>query len=91
MHEGDQEWSAKVYESCLTILIVFYSAITGSVDEGKVVHGYLQFRKAFNTVCRNSIVEKLLKSGLDKGAARWIENWLNCNERWIEKRLQTAA
>jgi len=65
-------------ESCLTTLIAFYDGMTGWVDEGRAVDVvHLDFSKAFNIVCRNILLGKLRKCGLDEWSVRWIENWLN--------------
>jgi len=65
-------------KSCLTNLIAFYDGVTGCVDEGRAVDVvYLNFSKAFNTVCHKILLGKLRKCGLDEWSVRWIENWLN--------------
>ena len=71
-------------KSCLTNLITFYdegyfaNPSTGLVDEGRMVDiVYLAFSKAVDTVSHNTLVEKLMKHGLDKQAVRWTENCLN--------------
>ena len=59
---------------CLTNLITFYNEVTGLVDEGRagdVV--YLNFSRAFNTVSRNILTEKLTKYRLDKHTVRQIK------------------
>jgi len=38
---------------------------------------YLDFCKAFDTVCHNILLGKLRKCGLDEWSVRWTENWLN--------------
>jgi len=38
---------------------------------------YLDFSKAFDTVCHNILLGKLRKRGLDEWSVRWIKNWLN--------------
>jgi len=65
-------------KSCLTNLIAFYDDMTGWVDKGRAGHAvYLDFSKAFDTVCHNILLGKLRKCGLDEWWVRWIENWLN--------------
>ncbi|KAK4806997.1 hypothetical protein QYF61_000326 [Mycteria americana] len=65
-------------ESCLTDLITFYDEMTGLVDEGGAADiVYLAFGKAFDTVSRKILIEKLMKYGLDEQTVGWVENWLN--------------
>jgi len=65
-------------KSSLTNLIAFYDGVTDWVDEGRAVGVvYLDFSKAFDTVSRKTLIEKLKKSGLNEWTERWIENWLN--------------
>ncbi|KAK4807164.1 hypothetical protein QYF61_024284 [Mycteria americana] len=64
--------------SCLTNLISFYDKVTRLVDEGKAVDVvYLDFSKAFNTVSRSILLEKLAAHGLDGRTLRWVKNWLD--------------
>ena len=52
---------------CLTNLISFYDQVTHLVDEGKAVDVvYLDFCKAFNSVCHSIPLEKLAAHDLDK-------------------------
>ena len=65
-------------KSCLTNLTSLYDAVTGWVDEGRVVDVVcLDFSKAFDTVSHNIVLGKLRKCGLDEWTVRWTENWLN--------------
>jgi len=64
--------------SCLTNLISFYDKVTCLVDEDKAVHVvYLDFSKAFDTVPRNILVEKLAAHGLDGRMLCWVKHWLD--------------
>lgn len=52
---------------CLINLITLYDEVSGLVDERQAVHViYLEFRKAFDTVCHKILKDKLLMYGLDK-------------------------
>jgi len=64
--------------SCLTILVSFHDKVTCLVDDGKPVHViYLNFSRAFDTVPRSILLEKLAAHGLDGCTLSWIKNWLN--------------
>ncbi|CAM5099835.1 unnamed protein product [Eretmochelys imbricata] len=70
-------------KSCLTNLIAFYDAITGSVDEGKAVDVlFFDFSKAFDMVSHSILASKLKEYGLDEWTIRWIESWLYCWAQW---------
>jgi len=65
-------------KSCLTNLTSLYDAVTGWVDEGRVVDVVcLDFSKAFDTVSHNIVLGKLRKCGLDEWTVRWMANCLN--------------
>lgn len=51
-----------------------------SLDKRRAAEVYLNFSRVFNTVSHNSVVEKLMKNGLDKWAMKWVEKWLNCQD-----------
>ena len=52
--------------SCLTNLISFYDKVARLASEGQAVDVvYLDFRKAFDTVPHNILVERLAAHGLD--------------------------
>jgi len=64
--------------SCFTNLISFYDLVTHLEDEGKAVDViYLNFSKAFDTVPRSTLPEKLAAHGLDGCTLLWVKNWLN--------------
>lgn len=61
------------------LIMPLCSTITGMVNErtaGDDVH--LDFSKAFSTVSHIILTDKLIKYGLEKWTARWIEDFLNC-------------
>ncbi|GAB0203543.1 mitochondrial enolase superfamily member 1 [Grus japonensis] len=67
-------------KSCLTNLtnlIAFDDGMTSWVDEGRAVDiVYLDFSKAFDTICHRILVSKLRKCGLDERTVGWVGNWL---------------
>lgn len=44
---------------------------------------HLDFNKTCNTISHSILIEKLMKCGLDKWTARWIENYLNCQTQRV--------
>ena len=63
--------------SCLTNLISFYDPVTRLVDEGKAVDVvYVDFIKAFDTVCHCILLQKVAFRGLDRYSLGWVRNWL---------------
>jgi len=48
------------------------------MDEGKAVDIiYLDFSKAFGTVCHSILLEKLAAHGLDRCTLHWVKKWLD--------------
>lgn len=77
-------------ERCLTNLTAFHEEVTGSVIEGRAADVvYPDFRKAFNTVSRNILVNKLY--GLGKWPAMRVEDYLNCWAQRLGLVVQSAA
>ncbi|GAB0189276.1 mitochondrial enolase superfamily member 1 [Grus japonensis] len=71
-------------KSCLTNLIAFNDGLTVRIDEGRAVDVvHLDFRKAFDTISHNILIDKLRKCELDEWTVRWIENWLNGRARRV--------
>uniref|UniRef100_A0A493TS59 Reverse transcriptase domain-containing protein n=1 Tax=Anas platyrhynchos platyrhynchos TaxID=8840 RepID=A0A493TS59_ANAPP len=63
--------------SCLTNLISFYNNITHLVDQGKPADViFLDFSKAFDTVSRRILLDKMSSIQLNKNIIRWVSNWL---------------
>ncbi|KAK4829848.1 LOW QUALITY PROTEIN: hypothetical protein QYF61_007119 [Mycteria americana] len=61
-------------KSCLTNPISFLQW-KDCLAEGKAVDiVYPEFSKSFNTVSCETLIEKLMKHGLDEQTVRWIEN-----------------
>ena len=58
-------------KSCLTTVISVYDEMITSVDAGRTVDvAYLDFRKAFQIVSHNILIDKLIKYDLDKNIVR---------------------
>lgn len=76
-----QHWFTK--KSFFTFLI---SCDNLSVDR-RAAEVYLKFSRVFNTVSQNNLIDKLMKSGLDKWAMKWVEKWLN----WHDKCCRTKS
>lgn len=77
---------SSLVNSCLISLMTFYNEITSLKVEGRAVEvECLELSEAFDSVCHNILLDKLVKCGLDKWMARWSENWLklsseNCDQ-----------
>lgn len=55
----------------MTTMISIYDEMISSVDAGRTVDvAYLDFRKAFQTVLHNILIDKLIKYDLDKKIVR---------------------
>ena len=65
-------------KSCLTNLIAFYSDMTTLVNKGRTVDAYLNFSKAFKSVCHSILIDKRMKFRLDKCTVRWTKDCLKC-------------
>ncbi|KAJ7409235.1 RNA-directed DNA polymerase from mobile element jockey-like protein [Willisornis vidua] len=78
-HIQDHQWISQYRfrkgRPCLTNLISFYDRLIHLVDEGEAV--YLDFRKAFDNVSHNILLENLTAYGLDGCTICWVKNWLN--------------
>ena len=70
--------------------MTFYNERTSLVDKGRAVNiAYLDFRKVFNTVFYQILIEKLMQYGLGEQTAKWIEkNWLN---DWPQRVVNSGA
>ncbi|XP_059587158.1 cyclic GMP-AMP synthase isoform X1 [Alligator mississippiensis] len=63
--------------SCLTNLISFYDQVTYHLDKGEEIDViYLDFKKAFDLVSHNHLLEKLANCRLGSSTIHWLENWL---------------
>ncbi|RMB95402.1 hypothetical protein DUI87_28123 [Hirundo rustica rustica] len=63
--------------------ISFYEQPTCLVDEGKAVDiVYLDFSKAFDTISRITVLEKMASNGLDWYTLQWVKN---CLDRQAQK------
>ncbi len=64
--------------SCLTNLIVAEEFITGMTDQGEPMDVvYLDFSKAFDSVCHRLVVKKMVTMGINLKITRWVEELLN--------------
>ena len=85
-------------KSGLSNSVAFYYDVNSLIHEGRAVDVvYLDFRKSFDTVSHNILVDKLTKYGQSKWTARWIENWLKgqaCAEgcgQWHKVQLEASC
>lgn len=64
-------------KSCMKNLRDFCNEMAVLVHEGREVNViYLHLGEAFDIVFHNTLTDKLMKHGLEKWTARWIENCL---------------
>ncbi len=64
--------------SCLTYLIIAEELITGMTDQGEPVDVvYLDFSKAFDSVCHRLLVKKMEAMWIHPKINRWVEEFLN--------------
>jgi hypothetical protein len=63
--------------SCLTNLLFFLDEITRRLEEGRQVEVcYLDFSKAFDSVCHRLLIQKLRWFGLSAILINWVEDFL---------------
>nr|VZI35325.1 unnamed protein product [Spirometra erinaceieuropaei] len=63
--------------SCLTNLLYCLEQWTRAIDEGNVVHvAYIDFKKAFDSVSHQRLLNKLSRIGVRGKLLKWIENFL---------------
>ncbi len=64
--------------SCLTNLIIAEELITGMTDQEEHVDVvYLDFSKAFDSVCHRLLIKKMEAMGIHPKIDRWVEEFLN--------------
>ncbi len=64
--------------SYLTHLIIAEELITGMTDQGEPVDVvYLDFCKAFDSVCNLLLINKMEEMGIHPNINRWVEEFLN--------------
>lgn len=77
---------------CLTKLISFYDRLNCLVDVGEAVNVvYLNFSKAFDTVCQSKLLAKLAAHGLYRGTLCWVRIWLGGQSDGEWCHIQLAA
>ncbi len=60
--------------SCLTNLIIAEELITGRTDQGEPLDVvYLDFSKAFDSMCNLLLVKKMVAMGIHLKITRWVE------------------
>jgi hypothetical protein len=63
--------------SCSTNLLEFYGKIYGEFDEGRAIDIiYLDFKKAFDKVNHELLINKIKSIGITGKINKWIANWL---------------
>lgn len=68
-----------VEKSRVTNLKAPYNEVTALVEEGIALGVPLSFSKASDTICRNTVTDKLRKNRLPKGTVRWTQS---CWKGW---------
>ncbi len=64
-------------DSCLTNLIIAEELITGMTDQGEPVDVvYLNFSKAFDSVCHCLLIKTMEAMGIHPKINRWVEEFL---------------
>ncbi len=71
--------------SCLTNLIVAEELFTGMTDQGEPVGVvYLDFSKAFDSLCHRLLVKKMVQIGIHLKITRWVEEFLKNRIKMVE-------
>ena len=73
----DSQHGFRERRSCLTNLLEFFNTVFSEVDNFKSFDViYLDFKKAFDTVPHQRLLEKLKAHGIRNKVLQWIRNWL---------------
>lgn len=65
-------------KSCLSNFISFYDKVTCFVDEGKAADIiFLDFSKAFDTVSRSILLDKVSNCEINRITLCWVMSWLS--------------
>ena len=72
-------------KSCLTNLLSFLDEVTERMDRGEEVEVcYLDFQKAFDSVCHRLLLKKLEAYGIEVGVRNWIQEFLDGRTFYVE-------
>lgn len=75
MYKDDKVFGSSQYgfmKEKLHLTKTLYKEMTSSVDERRAVNVFI-INNAFDTVCHNILIFKLMKYTLDKWTVNWIE------------------
>ena len=65
-------------KNCTTNLLEFYDKVTRSLDTKECLDAiYLDFRKAFDLVSHQKLIDKLESLGISQVLISWVSNWLS--------------
>jgi len=79
--------------SCLSNLLQFLDAVTGSLDKNNCIDVvYLGFAKAFDKVPHERLLDKVSKHGIGGQVWFWIKEWYDVVYlEWLRDRQESRA